>query len=135
VDGVTAPEMTPAQVAARVAEIIRAHPERHHQRTWYAAGGCATGHALTDSLADPACRTTCCVAGWAVAVGYPEAKIDDGFIYFPNGGSDEIWRRAADLLGLDFDDDAADPMPELFEAGISREGVLLVLDRIAAGAA
>jgi hypothetical protein len=129
-------EMTPAQVARRVAEIIRAHPGMHYQGSWWDAG-LQAGEAdmlpvarLLASLDASRCGTTCCVAGWAAAVTAPAGSVfEDSDVRYPDGRNRRIEFAAADALGLD----ASEETPELFQGWRTRDEVLAELDRIAGG--
>ena len=134
--------MTPAQVAARVAQIIRSRPERWDQASWVNTNESELPDVfdVTDTLDDlDGCGTTCCVAGWAAFVAAPPGTRYDAveaWLILPDGSQHIIQQYAADALGLDEGDDwdDANGMFALFLSRNSSEQVLAELDRIAGGA-
>lgn len=129
----------PAQVAGRVAEIIRAHPASHDQTEWVVPGDGASSVRTTEilaGLADPGCGTTCCAAGLAVAVAAPPGTEIIGAgrcgltgVVLPDGTLRDIATYAGELLGLP----ASYNLNRLFHDQLSPDEVLAELDRIAAG--
>jgi len=137
-------QLSPAQVAARVAAIIRTRPELWDQGTWWGGPAAAVRHdaasayrvpvsALRAMLDAPAaeCGTTCCVAGWAAVVAAPDdAVFDGGDVTMPDGGCKSIEDAGAVALGL--------PVPPpwdapwLFAPDRTRDEVLAALDAIVA---
>jgi hypothetical protein len=126
------PQMTPAQVAARVAEIIRSRPDMHDQESWLfvADGQSVTAAEVIAGLSRPECGTRCCVAGWAAVVtSAPGTVIYGDHLTLPNGRRRQIEFVGAEALGLD----ASGDMPWLFEDERTRDEVLAEVDRIAGG--
>lgn len=130
------PPMTPAQVAGRVAEIIRSHPWAYDQAVWVGADVDVTpADLLAGLIAGPECGTPCCAAGWTAAVAAPEGSVivlDFGMacVRLPDGTLVDVSEFAAKALGI--------PgwglgSPWLFQSWNGREEVLAELDRIAAG--
>lgn len=127
----TSQEMTPAQVAAKVAEIIRGRPDMHDQDSWFFSPGLsATAAEVIARLARPGCGTTCCAAGWAAVITVPPGTVmGSDCLTLPDGRRRQIEYAAAEALGLD----ASEDMPWLFGDERTRDEVLAELDRIAAG--
>jgi hypothetical protein len=124
----------PAQVAARVAEIIRHHPEKYDQVVWLETSRATTRDMLAELDGIGQCDTTACVAGWAVIVTAPPssqpAEKENGFIrrVIRSGVPANIEYAAQQALGLS-DLEAA----WLFSSYRERTEVLAALDELAAG--
>lgn len=139
--------LTPAELAARVAAHIRAEPARLDQRSWATRGNDTnwpvTLHTVGELRAHideftpgtdryESCGSTCCVAGWTVALHMahdPEGTLDGGVT---------IAGVAAGLLGLPRHIAVpplgrTNPTTTLFDDDTTPEDVLEILDRIAAG--
>lgn len=135
------PQLTPSQVAGRVAEIIRAHPGRHARQQWIPPGVAeVSGAALLASLDEPGRSGACCTAVWAVAVAAPGCVIIAGRpqepprARFPGGGDASVPEAAAQVLGLEAGVyERLTGMPYLFTPYPSRFTVLAELDRVAGG--
>lgn len=132
------PRMTPAQVAGRVAEVIRVRPREHDQWTWFDIDEDDGRDVPVEDIITGGCGTTCCVAGWAAVLAAPPGSrmtLDspEGGAYVlhrPDGSIRSILYAGAEALGLDGADDG---MPSLFYGGRTRDEVLAELDRIAGG--
>jgi hypothetical protein len=125
----------PAQVAARVAEIIRDHPESYDQDTWLETTRATTGAMLAELEAVGECDTEACVAGWAaILVTDPyttPGEKECGFIHkmiLPDGKPASI--RSIAQQALDLNDFEAG---YLFDAARARVEVTTFLDELAAG--
>jgi hypothetical protein len=125
----------PMQVAARVAEIIRDHPESHDQGVWLETTRATTGAMLAELDGVGECDTEACVAGWvAILVTDPyttPGEKESGFIHkmiLPDGKPAEI--RSIAQQALDLNDIEAG---YLFDADRARVEVIAFLDELAAG--
>lgn len=124
-----------AQLAARVLEQIKDHPETHNQSVII--------RRTTDPVAP--CGMQACVAGWAYLLGaqHPDpcwrgySNNDESwevadYAFAPgdarNDPSVDIWDAAADMLGLDKDE-----AYRLFHTKRTRAEVLAPLERMAQG--
>ncbi len=94
-----------AELAYRVLDQIDAHPTHFDMSSWVRFGERPSdrpdGIVTLDDLTNPACGTTACFAGWAVALsGY--AMDDSGIAVHPDPPTDEMHAEelAAQLLGL-----------------------------------
>lgn len=126
----------PAEIAARTAARIRAEPHRHDQGHWAIYGHPDIGpihirhvyqlRANLDLFEPGGCGTAACAAGWAVTEAL-RAGMDLG-----NDGGWPIWVVAARLLDIPRNDTCGE-LHRLFRPTSSRETVLAILDRIAAG--
>jgi hypothetical protein len=124
--------MTPAQVARRVAEIIRSRPDEHDQSSWFNSDDRVV--VPVAEILTGGCGTTCCVAGWAAAVAAPEGSRftdDDGdCVIYPDGSRESIENAGIRALGFDL---LWPFVPGLFLPTRTRDEVLAELDRIAGG--
>ena len=129
--------LAPAQVAARIAEIIRTRPAAWNQRTWLEL---PLGHSrdvasMLEDLDHDECGTTACVAGWAAILAAPAGAramaCGHGMIRslsLPDDSVTEIKAAGAAALGLD-----TSGAYWLFDVDRTRDEVLAALDEIAAG--
>ena len=131
---------TPAEIAARTIERIRAEPDTHQQRYWFLFSAHEKDTADVEAIYTAGtnltewrhCGYVACAAGHAVA-----AAIEMGAEIDPAA---DIGDTAAELLyGVDDDGVMCEAYEErchdLFWPGASREAVLAELARIACGSA
>lgn len=137
------PVMTPAQVAGRVAAIIRARPELYWQGNWWYIPFAGEDDRdcepvpvarILEALDGEACGTTCCVAGWAAVLTAPPGAVLHDRLVKSGAEWERIDVAAARALGIPWPDGLGyNETIWLFEDGRARDQVLAELDRIAAG--
>lgn len=106
-----APSTPDLDLLRRTFEHIDAHPEQWHQGCWLHQ--------------DEECGTVACVAGWACLLAGDEVA-SDGLVLTPKGQRIPVDARAANLLGLTYEEAGA-----LFSANNTRWRLHTIAQRIA----
>jgi hypothetical protein len=97
------------ELMAQVRDLIEKHPEQHTQGSWLNSPGddWACRRAVLAGQARQSCRTTACVAGWAVLLTAPaDAVIKDdarepcAAVILPDGQHIMVSQYAREALGI-----------------------------------
>jgi hypothetical protein len=85
-----------APLGYRVLDYVTQYPEQHHQ-------GSYVEHLDETVRSGPACGTVACFAGWTCILSGEQVNVDADAVILEDGSLLPIRDRAADLLGLDFE--------------------------------